>query len=254
MKYFITIRVVDRSPKENYIYTTMKSLITSGLFNSKIPFELHLFDGKPNSSEYLNKYESLENLFVHRTEKEITRNENWLRSIEYCKDKDCEYVIQLEDDILFCKHWLESIDAYIAKNQKFVNKVPMVTFYSAYQEVRRKTEAKREYWNQSFQQFYGTQCILFKKDIALKAVKHIIDGIENIDKYMFKFREKGHKPVGMKGACIDLWLQEWGVHEYPNKYFLVSCPSFVQHIGETEGKHLHQSHFLGENWSYKKGI
>lgn len=254
MKYFIAMRVIDRSSGEHYTHTTMKSLINSGLFESKIPFELHLFDGGSSSIDYLNQYKSLKNLFFHEAKEKTTKNENWLRSIEHCKDKDCKYVILLEDDLLFCKYWLESIDDYITKYQKFVNEAPMVSFYAAYQEIRRRTDEEKEYWRQRFQQFYGTQCILFKKDIALKAAEHITNGIKNINDYSFKFRGKNRRiPVGMMSACIDLWLQEWGVHEYPKRHFFVSCPSFVQHMGEAENKHLHQSHFLGEDWTYNKG-
>jgi len=251
MKYLVVMRVVDRSPNENYIHTTMKSLIKSGLFKSKIPFEFHLFDGRPNSSDYLDQYKSLEKLFIHKTEKEITRNENWLRSVEYAKHTDCKYVIQIEDDIIFCKHWLGSIDAYITKHQKAIDDIPMVAFYAPYPIIEKNTKKKIEHYPGTYQQFYGTQCILFRKDIALKVVEYIRDAIKNFDTYPFHYRKMPHAG-GMIGACIDLWLQEWGIHEYPKKNFLFSCPAFVQHIGRTEGKHLHQSHFLGEDWSYIK--
>jgi hypothetical protein len=229
----------------------MKSLISSGLFKSEIPFEIHLFDGGSASIDYLDEYYPIRNLFIHKTKEKITRNENWLRSIEYCKDIDCEYVIQIEDDILFCNKWLESIDAYIKKHQSLIDDNPMISFYAAYPEIEKRTKNKIEYWPGTFQQFYGTQCIVFKKDIALKAVDHIIKGINNFNTYPFHFRKAQHAG-GMIGACIDLWLQEWGIHEYPKKSFILSCPAFVQHIGETEGKHLHQSYFLGQKWSYIK--
>lgn len=249
--YLIVMRVIDRSPKQNYIYETMGSLISSGLFKSKIPFEMHLFDGGSPSINYLNQYKKLNNLFIHKTplEKKITRNENWLRSIQYCDGKDCEYVIQIEDDILVCNKWLESIDAFLKKHKKLVDENPMVSFYAPYKEIERRTDKKMEYWPGSYQQFYGTQCIVFKRSIALKVVEHIRNGIKNFDTYPFHFRKMKYAS-GMLGACIDLWLQEWGWYEYPGKNFIASCPAFVQHIGETENKHLHQSHFLGENWSY----
>jgi hypothetical protein len=250
MGYLIVMRVIDRSPKVNYIHMTMRSLISSGLFRSEIPFELHLFDGGSPSIDYLNQYKELKNLFVHKIEHKITRNENWLRSVDYIKHTNHQYVIQLEDDLLFCDKWLESIDAYITKHQDLIDNNPMTSFYAAYKEIERRTKRKIEHWPGTYQQFYGTQCVLFKRDIALKVVKYIRDSLVNFDNYDFKFRKKGHIPHGMKGACIDLWLQEWGEHEYLHKSFILSCPSFVQHIGAAEGKHLHQSHFLGENWSY----
>jgi hypothetical protein len=250
MKYLIVMRVIDRSPKVNYIHMTMKSLISSGLFRSKIPFEFHLFDGGSSCISYLNQYRDLKNLFVHKTEYKITRNENWLRSVGYINYTKHQYVIQLEDDLLFCDKWLESIDAYITKHQGLIDNNPMTSFYAAYKEIERRTKRKIEHWPGTYQQFYGTQCVLFKRDIALKVVKYIRNSLVNFDNYDFKFRKKGHVPHGMKGACIDLWLQEWGEHEYPHKSFILTCPSFVQHIGAAEGKHLHQSHFLGEQWSY----
>lgn len=251
MEYLIVMRVIDRSPKENYIHTTMKSLINSGLFKSEIPFEIHLFDGGSDSTKYLNQYRGLKNLSIHNTKFKITRNENWLRSVDYVKSTNAKYVIQIEDDLLFCKYWLGSIDAYIKKHQALIDDNPMVSFYAPYPEIERRTKKKIEYWPGTFQQFYGTQCILFKRDIALKVVKYIRDAIKNIDTYPFHFRKLPHAG-GMLGACIDLWLQEWGIHEYEHKAFILSCPAFVQHIGYTEGKHLHQSHFIGENWSYIK--
>ena len=249
MKYLIVMRVIDRSPEVNYIHTTMKSLIKSGLFESKIPFEMHLFDGGSDSIEYLDEYYPIRNLFIHQTKFKITRNENWLRSVEFAKNTDCQYVIQIEDDLLFCKHWLGSIDAYIKKHQDLIDNNPMVSFYAPYPEIEKRTNRKIEYWEGTFQQFYGTQCVMFKRDIALKVVDYIRDAIKTFDTYPFHFRKMPHAG-GMVGACIDLWLQEWGVHEYPHKAFILSCPAFVQHIGATKDKHLHQSHFLGENWSY----
>jgi hypothetical protein len=250
MKYLISMRTMDRFPKKSYMHKTMGSLIKSGLFESIIPFELHLFDGGSTSIDYLRQYKSLDNLFIHKTNSKITRNENWLRSIEHIRYFNYDYVIQIEDDILVCDNWLESIDAYIKKHQKLIDKNPMTSFYAPYKEIERKTSKKIEYWEQSYQQFYGTQCILFKKDIALKVIEYIKNGIGDFDNCSFKFRGEKYGR-GMIGACIDLWLQEWGAANYSDKYFLVSCPSFVQHIGEIENKHLHQSHFLGENWSYK---
>lgn len=250
MKYFITMRCIDRSPNENYIHTTMKSLIKSGLFESDIPFEFHLFNGKVNSSiEYLDQYKLLKNLYIHKTENEITKNENWLRSIKFVNSTDCDYVIQLEDDLLFCKDWLESIDVFIRKHKYLVRNNPMVSFYAAYREIERRTNKKQEFWKQEYKKFYGTQCVLFSKDIALKVVEHIENGIKNFDTYPFKIRSRKNA-YGMKSACIDLWLQEWGMNIYPSNHFVVSCPAFVQHIGEVENKHLHQSYFLGEEWSY----
>jgi hypothetical protein len=251
MEYLIVMRVIDRSPNENYIHTTMKSLIKSGLFNSKIPFEMHLFDGGSDSIDYLNEYKELKNLFIHKIKFKITRNENWLRSVDHVRHTDAKYVIQIEDDLLFCKHWLGSIDAYVKKHQALIDDNPMVSFYAPYPEIERRTKRKMEYSPGTFKQFYGTQCVMFKRDIALKVVEYIRDAIKNFDTYPFHYRKMKHAG-GMLGACIDLWLQEWAVHEYPNKSFILSCPAFVQHIGRAEGKHLHQSHFLGENWSYIK--
>lgn len=251
MKYLISMRTMDRSPKKSYMHKTMGSLIKSGLFESIIPFELHLFDGGSLSIDYLRQYKSLNNLFIHEVDHKITRNENWLRSIEYVKHFNCDYIIQLEDDILVCDNWLESIDSYIKKHPTLINRNPMTSFYAPYKEIERKTAKKVDNWEQNYQQFYGTQCILFKKDIALEVVEYIKNGIENFDDCSFKFRGEKYGR-GMIGGCIDLWLQEWGAANYSGKHFLVSCPSFVQHIGRIKNKHLHQSHFLGEDWSYYK--
>lgn len=251
MEYLISMRTIDRFPKKSYMHKTIGSLIKSGLFESEIPFELHLFDGGSASIDYLQQYTLFNNLYIHKVEHKITRNENWLRSIEWIKYYDYNYVIQIEDDILVCDNWLESIDTYIRKHQKLVDNNPMVSFYAPYKEIERKTSKKIDYWEQNYQQFYGTQCILFKKEIALKVVEYIKNGIEDFDNCSFKFRGENYGR-GMIGACIDLWLQEWGAAEYSGKHFLISCPSFVQHIGRTENKHLHQSHFLGEDWSYIK--
>ena len=250
MKYLIVMRVFDNNPPNSNIHDTMRSLIKSKLFESQIDFEFHLFDGGSSSINYLDKYKELNKLFIHETDKKITKNENWLRSIEYAKEVNCEYIISLEDDLLFCKKWIESVDKFLEKYRHLLNnRSKMFTFYSSYKEVENKTNEKAEYWKEPYSKFYGTQCILFTKENALKCADHIKKGINDIKNYPFKFR-KAENAFGLIEQCIDLWMQEWGQNTYPDHHFIASCPAFVQHMGRKEGRRLHQSHFLGEEWSY----
>lgn len=257
MKYYICMRTFNSlynpKPRKNKIKRTLESLEKSGLFKSNIPFEFHLFDGGSPDINYLLSSVK-EHMTLHRFINRLTRNENWLQSIEYSTYIDCDYIISLEDDLLFCKNWLESIDKYIKNNSNVINTNPMTTFYSAYKEIEERyklKERKLTYWDMNYNLFYGTQCVLFKKDIGLFAAKHIKEGIKNFNTYKFNFRNRKNCG-GMKVMCIDLWLQEWAKNCYKNQKFIASVPCFVQHIGAKAGEpRYHHGFFLGEEWSYE---
>lgn len=237
-------------PPENYFHITMESLKKSGLFESDINYELHLFDGGSLNLDYLNEYKEWKNVFIHPTDKYITRNENWIRALKYSENVNCNYVIGLEDDLKFCKNWIESIHKFTSENKKLIDNNPMTMFYCPYQEIERKYNNKKLYWLQPYKKFYGTQCIMFTKQRAIHCANHIEHAILNHKDYKFNFRSKISS--GMFTQAFDMWLQEWGQSEFPKKYFVASAPSFVQHIGEKGHCKYHTSFFLGEDWSYVK--
>lgn len=250
MKYYIAMRVFDKrnSGGTNYLHKTIGSMMRSGLFDSS-DFELHLFDGGSKSMDYLNPYFGLRNTHVHKVDGKITNNENWLRSVDYAERLDCDHILCVEDDILVCDRWIESIKKFVMNNNHLIDTNPMVSFYAPYSEIKQRTENRDKHWKYPYRKFYGTQCVMFRKLVGLECSRHIRNAIENMDQYNFNFRERC-AANGMKSRSIDLWLQEWGINEFPKQTFVASCPSYVQHIGRKGENHLHQSHFLGEDWSY----
>jgi hypothetical protein len=56
MEFLIVMRTFNYNSKINFIHETMESLVKSGLFNSEISYQLHLFDGGSDSLDYLEKY------------------------------------------------------------------------------------------------------------------------------------------------------------------------------------------------------
>lgn len=270
MKYLIVMRTINRDYSindytDNFIHTTINSLIKSDLFKSKCDFEFHLFDGgvplndkllpisieKP-SIEYLNKYKYLKNTFIHCADKYLTKNENWLRMISETKYIVYDYLIMLEDDLVFCNKWIESINLFCNKYENLLNNHPFISFYASYKEIEKEYKKGKEYWDQyTAEQFYGTQCILFKKKKALECFDYISNGIENINDIVFK---KPRNTELLKIRCIDLWIQEWLMNKYPDSNVVASCPSFVQHIGEKTASHLnlHQSFKFDDDSNFYK--
>lgn len=255
-KYVIGMTAKDRDPRPNYIGETLESLKTSGVFDSDLLDGVHIFDSGSPSIDYIPTEYPVE---IH-TPKE------WL--IEHCKkiynkphwncitlylnmfqmanalaDVDSKFVIMIEDDVIFCKDFLESVDKWVSDNFR-PNKhkmVPVVSFFTPRISVKKEFKRKNRFWQYPSKNFYARQCVMVKRE-------HCND----IARWFF------HE-MPLKQGGHDLLFGRWMGSRFPKRPCLyASCPCFAQHIGlhssfQDKNKQVVKPKsfcFKGENWSY----
>jgi len=211
MKFITTIITSNRCPDENYIMNTIKSLEKENILNET---EVNVFDSGSEDVSYLDFLKN-KNIIVHTHNIKLNLNENRIRAFETVEKHDGDYIIFLEDDIELC-------DEFLFKVKKFIKKydVGFWDFCTPYDEIVHRFNDGFDYWDCPIEKFYGTQCIVIKKDIIPEIIIELKSGIKDM-------LAKG-KPSSKGG---DLHFKRWFIKH--NKTHMKCCvPSLVQHKGK----------------------
>ncbi len=240
---------VDRGPKPNYLTPTIYSLERGGLLTSDRLYMLLICDGDDGEwaqdgiSLKLSERTSLRVCIpnIGAVEGPLPANKNVAEALEcgeYYSSKD-GWVLFLEDDIVVCANFFDSVAAWLDKHAREDRRV--YAFGCAYPQVEAGFELYKESWNYPIQGFYGTQCFAIRSNDALSLSKYLTAHCYDRNK---------------QGTQYDLLMHDWSKEEYPHiDHFLASCPSFVDHIGMESvinpraNVHTFPS-FPGEEWSY----
>jgi len=235
-KYLICITCVNRAEKgiKNVIQYTFQSLKDGGVFQSKIPFDIILFESGSKDLSYLDFIEEyktnyphiqftiLENSFpldgftnTHRMFLHLTKLES-----------DYKYVIWMDDDILVCKKFMENLHGWM---RKFGHKSIFTSLYVCYPSFSTKIHPSVHY--SYIYNYYGSCCTIFQPQLA-KFVTPL-------------FFQKVGKPDSKFRRSIE--------HFFPKQNtILVPKYSMVQHLNAGSVNHAgtqykgHRSHnFVG---------
>lgn len=213
MKYTIVMETCNREEKgrgTNLLAETIQSLVKSGLWGSTIDFHLVIHDSGSKDKSFLEPFKNLEKTTVVSCEnKELN-----LRNVQYAftyvlKNHPCDYVINLEDDVIFCKNWIENIDGWI---KKYVNdKDIFFSFFTPYNIASYLGNKKIQIWREyKIESFYGNQCLGF----PYNQLENAIEVLSNV------------KTVGFNA---DIMFQRW-LKKYGKKPTIKSShPCLVQH-------------------------
>src|SRR5207248_6254739 len=130
--------------------------------------------------------------------------------------RQADWVLFLEDDIIVCAHFLDSVSAWLEDNSLESHRV--VAFGAAYREIVALRDAGRTRWDYPISAFYGTQCICLRTPDAADVATYW---------------------QNQNRQCLyDLLLKDWAREHYPaEEYFAASVPSFVQHVGRDSAIH-----------------
>jgi hypothetical protein len=219
---------------KNYINQTMESFERSGLWDSRTPFEFHLYDGGSKDFSFIDpKWLSLFKV-IHTVPNRILPRENAGRALIDAVEYTNDYVIFVEDDIAVCKGFLDSAARFIERYMTEDYRV--VSFYTPYREVAQAAKQNYSFWQYPVVCFYGTQALAIRACDAFSAGTHIANDTE-------------YSP-----QSYDLALKRWHTNNYPHlENFLSTVPSYVQHTGEDSALNPGRFHacdsFLGEQWS-----
>jgi len=229
--YIVVCTTVDRFPKPNYIDRTLESLERSGFFDSDLRPALVLTNSNPARGEYLEKFRRLPRTTVTDPGTAAGLSVNAGSAIVAAARTGADYIIIIEDDIIFCNRWIESIDAWLRSHASAEHR--LFSFFTPYREVTNAMNQGRDSWKYPLQAYYGAQCW----------------GVRGGD---------GRSIGEFIRTCpgnYDVALQHWVKRAYPQvSHHLASCPSFVQHIGLISalgsGNPPVIDDFPGERWSY----
>lgn len=168
-------------------------------------------------------------------------NENVAYALLYgAETMGADWILFCEDDLDFCDDFLGSVGRWLddyADDDRYL----LYTFGTPYEAVNKPDPFTHNSWRYPVDWFYGTQCFAIRPEAALSLSSYLstnppILGVDNPNAY-------------------DLMFKDWAKIYAPNKTFLASVPSFVQHIGRASictGKdvtHTFDS-WPGREWSY----
>lgn len=240
--YAYVMRTVDRTPRRNYLGETLRSIAQS-CGEAAVGDHLILLDSGPSVSHteipwWAAEIDGMPHPNIYTSTVKLTNNQNALRALQIGLATGAEWIIHLEDDIQVCADLFGSIDRWLHKHA--TPAYHLFTFHTPYPHVRRAFEAGKESWKYPIHNFYGNQCWAMRRADAHLAVAFLEEKI----------------PQWRSGQGFDLLLKEWAWATWTNaKYFLASCPSFVQHVGTESSLHFGRFHqngsFPGTEWSYR---
>lgn len=239
----IVMITVDRSPKENYLRTTIKNLRRAKVFESSRLCSFHLLIGDKKGLEDIVRLECIGRQ-VSWADHRLLPCENAGRALRFGSLTGADWILFCEDDIDVCCDFIESVSTWL--NQFSSSEYRIYSFGAAYDQVSQCVAMGRSAWAYPIDAFYGTQCFAIRPRDAASLGSYIesnplIGGIHNPGAY-------------------DLMFHDWSRLAYPYyTHFLASAPSFVQHIGRQSictGKD--QTHTFdswpGRDWSYTSKV
>lgn len=235
---------MDRHPGPNYLHQTLTSLAPSRLPENSL---LALFDSRPHNQQRPRHHcdlmlsTGLKRIFYPTDSRgRIQANENASAALSWGAKHSSEWVIFLEDDLLFCADFFNSIQRWLSKHAKMNRRI--YSFGCAYPQVENKGELNHECWDHyAIESFYGTQCFAVRREDAVDLAAYLLHQC---------FAER------FKPGEYDLGIAHWHSVRYPELgYFSASCPSFVQHIGthssiRPDSEPFNFPSWPGPEWSY----
>jgi len=239
----LSLITVDRSPRRNYLGQTLQSLAAGGIRNTSVPWSLDIVDSGSTDSffetEGVPEWLRDPRVRLHRPSDGESRgpNANAAEALRQAAGRQADWVLFLEDDILVCAHFLDSVSGWLDDHSSESHRV--VAFGAAYRELIALREAGRARWEYPISAFYGTQCIALRTHDAADVATY----------WQHEDRQ----------CLYDLLLKYWARERYPaHEYFAASVPSFVQHVGRDSAIHYGRFHefaaWAGSDWSYCRPI
>ena len=229
----------NRSPRPNYLLTTLDNLLTHGGLRAAPP-ELHTFtiiDGTADDLYWaLDTLDPLAGREVGCVSGALPANRNVAYALRFAASVGAPWVLFLEDDIDVCADFFASTAAWLAD---FADpRYPIFPLGANYPQVDAPTNYGCA-WEYPIDKFYGTQALALRADTAVSVADYI-------DTHCYS---RTHD-----GTAYDLLIADWA---RANGYgsFLTPAPSFVQHIGrESVIRPRAETHVFpswrGHRWSY----
>jgi len=238
MKLLLTIRTADRSPKQNYLGQTVRSLLAGGVQASAI----HLVPTNDRLDWLRQELGSLD-LPVHPPSAKRTPNENGLAQIDLLRQYPADWIVMSEDDLEWCADPLGSIERWL--DDHATNGRLLYRFF-AFGTLRPWSASASE---APLKEQRGSQVVAMRADDALRFACWA-------KQHRLTWRPPGAPFQQRPHDGFDKLLGYWALQANPKmENGLVSRPFFVRHLGVESSIHSHgvrrDDQFAGAKWSYR---
>jgi hypothetical protein len=234
VKINIAIKTKDRSPRKNFLRTTLENMIRAGVLESPHLRALRVVNSDA-SSDWAKPLPVITGPWVIDSCAR-TLHQNASRCIELASQGDADYAMVLEDDLDFCDDFLESVVAWLADHA--VDGPQAYVLGASYSQIQATVNAGDSAWAYPIGAFYGAQALVWRREHATQLAEWL-----GPDPMYNGVRDHGH----------DLLLQKWG-REQGLDHFIASAPCMVQHIGNESGigNLFFQFPWGGRDWRYER--
>ncbi len=232
----ITMRTADRSPNPNYLGGTVKRLLAQGLPDGA----LQLCVTDPDAT-WLDQElgANRERVTLHVPETRRTPNENGLAQIRSLDADAYDWVLLLEDDLVFCADFVDSVRRWIVDHAKASRH-----FYRLFAFRVTPPHGKQPgAYDVSMDRCAGSQAVLLRMADAQDFLAWADANLESWGGF------RGNAKI-----AFDKLLASWLHARYGKEPGVLSSPMFVKHIGKVSSLHpktaTMDAQFAGTGWSY----
>lgn len=238
--FLVTMRTADRTPKPNYLATTVRSFLAGGCD----PSDIHLFPTSPDVAWLTTELDGLPDVCVHVPDRLRGPNENGIRQVSALEDVAADWIGLFEDDIELCADPVGSMTRWLSMYAR-----PDIHVYRFCALPQTPTRAYRpEAVLCPLREMRGSQAVVLRADDALAfrewATQHPKD-----------WRPKGAPFQDKPDRGFDKLVGYWALQHDPlQTQGLLSRPMMVRHIGRQSALHSHgisdDRAFAGVTWRY----
>ena len=216
MKIATVIITTDRSPRNNYLASTIHSFAASGLFDHK-DFSLDIFHSGEGEANIPRALLERHNVTLHTESSKVRFNPAVVQGLSIGHSRNADWVLFCEDDIQACVGFPE----FVLSQLQLAGDAPMVDFVTYYSEIVDAYFNGDRIAHLDAKGFYGTQCFALSSVAAKDFARFIV---ENMDS---------------KEGFADTWFNDWLSSSNRTTQIASSVPSAAQHIG-VDSNHQHK--------------
>jgi len=216
----LAIRTADRSPKKNYLRTTVQGLRGHGVAGS----DIHVFPTDPDMGWLLTEV-TAGDVTVHPPSARLRANENAIRMIGLLDVIDADWIVLSEDDLEWCPDPIESMSRWLGAYHH-----PDVSIYRFFAFDTLKP-VHSHLATAPLREMRGSQAVAMRaadaRRFAAWAKSHPLN-----------WRPKGAPFQDRPHDGFDKLLGYWALQDRPSMTTgLVSRPFFVKHLGVQSSLH-----------------
>lgn len=239
MRLALSMCTADRRPKQNYLAGTLDRLFAQGLE----PARLHLCASAPDVA-WLEPVISRWPVTLHVPTTRLSRTANGLASIRAVSDEAYDWLLLLEDDLVFCGDFVGSVERWLARHARPDRHLHQ--FFHFHPVPRTRPAA----FDVPLARLRAAQAVALRKADA-----EAVLAWGEAHRLTWRRLEPWGPSAADPGEAWDKLLATWALLTWPGQPGLASCPHFVRHIGVESSLHrfgpANDAWYGGDQWSYR---